>query len=69
MRYALQKANIVVFSVFDLTGRQVMELASGQQEAGVHSVTVDGDVLASGIYFVKLQTIGQVSKWKVVLVR
>jgi len=69
VKYALPEAGIVNLSVFDLTGRQVMELASGQQAAGVHSVTVEGEALASGIYFINLQAVGQVSKWKVVLMK
>jgi len=47
----------------------VMEVASEQQEAGVHSVIVDGAVLVSGIYFVKLQTNEKISNWKIALMK
>jgi len=69
VKYALPEAEVVGLSVFNMTGRQVMQLASGRQEAGVHSVTVDGEALTSGIYFVELQADGQVSKWKIVLLK
>jgi len=69
VRYALPEASIVNLSVFDLTGRQVMEFTSEQQATGVHAITVDGEALTSGIYFVELQTNGQISKRKVVLMK
>jgi len=69
VKYALPEAGIVNLSVFDLNGRRVMEVASEQQEAGVHSVIVDGAVLVSGIYFVKLQTNEKISNWKIALMK
>jgi len=69
VKYSLPESGIVNLSVFDLTGRQVLELASSQQKTGVHSVTLDGKALASGIYFVELHAIGRVSKMKIVLLK
>jgi len=69
VKYALPEAGMIDLSVFDLTGRQVMELASDQLQAGMHSVTIDGEALTSGIYFVELQSAQHVSKSKIVLLK
>ncbi len=69
LKYSLPEAGIVNLSVFDLTGRQMMKLASGQHEAGVHSLIVNGEVLTTGIYFIKLEASGQVSERKIVMVK
>lgn len=55
--------------VFDITGRVVAELISGELNAGSHSVTFDGSNLASGIYYYRLETAGYVDVKKMLLVK
>jgi len=53
--------------LFDVTGREVAVLASGEMAAGTHQVNVDASRLASGIYYYQLQTAGgKVSKKMIV---
>ena len=54
--YELRAASFVHLKVYDTAGRLVTMLVEGWQEAGVHEVTFDGSKLASGLYFVEMQT-------------
>jgi len=42
--------------VFDLQGRLVSSLLDGMQESGKHEIAFDGSALASGTYFVRLNS-------------
>ncbi len=60
IRYQLKQDADIRLSIFDITGREVRLLFSGRQRAGDHSAIWDGadnsgKIVASGIYFVKLQ--------------
>ncbi len=60
--------------VFDVRGRKVRQLMQGSTEPGPNSVVWDrrdnsGRILPSGIYFVRLKSMGQQMTQKVVLVR
>lgn len=59
--------------VYDLTGRQVTNLATGSVAAGQHSITwtgrdADGRVVPSGAYIVRLETEERVESRKVMLI-
>lgn len=63
------RANV---SVFDVKGRRVATLVDNTYASGIHQVIWDGrgdraGALPSGMYFVKLQSAGQVSTRKVLL--
>ena len=55
--------------LYDLSGRLVMNLLSGERAAGSYGVTVDGAKLSSGLYIVQLSSAGRVSRMKVALIR
>ena len=40
----------------NMLGQEVKVIASGNYDAGTHSVMLDASSLASGVYFYKLQT-------------
>jgi hypothetical protein len=40
----------VNLSIYDITGKMVVELINGMREAGSHNVTFDGSNLGSGVY-------------------
>jgi hypothetical protein len=67
--YHLPRPTEVTITVFDILGRQVAVLEQGLRAAGEHRVLFDGSVLASGMYFVKLQVGGQVDVRKILLVK
>ncbi len=70
---ALPKSSHVNVSVFDVTGRRIAVLANGAYVAGRHRIAwtgmTDRGKAASGIYFVKLNTMGTSLTRKIVLMR
>jgi len=67
--YTLPNTNQVSLSVYDISGRQVVELVNSIREAGTHSVTFDGSNLASGIYFYRLTAGDFIAVKKMILVK
>jgi hypothetical protein len=61
INYKLPKASYVVLEIFDLLGRKVESLVSGQQRAGHQQVIWNASVYPSGIYFYKIQA-GEVAE-------
>ncbi|NBC17223.1 MAG: T9SS type A sorting domain-containing protein [Bacteroidetes bacterium] len=59
IRYSLDATGPVELAVFDVLGRRVATLVDGPRAAGTHTVTFDGDGLASGLYLYRLVTGGQ----------
>jgi len=55
IKYTLAKNSSVKLEVFDILGRKVKVLVSGQQNAGIYEVTFFADELSSGIYFYRLE--------------
>jgi len=61
VRFALPARSNVNLAVYDLLGRHVKTLVSGELDAGYHVVTWNGDdgagnAVSSGIYFYKIET-------------
>jgi endonuclease I len=68
--FLLQQTGPVTLNVFNAVGQEVATLVSGIREAGVfHQVQFDASGLASGVYFAKLTSPGNVSHCKVLLTR
>jgi hypothetical protein len=72
--YSLAAAGDVQLVVFDTAGRRVRSLVNAAEAAGGHTVTFDGrddqgGVLASGVYFYRLETGGVVRTRKMVLLK
>lgn len=70
--YCLPKSGLMDLGIYDVRGRQVRTLASGQTPAGSYSVTwdsrkVDGQSVPPGVYFIQLRVIGRTVSQKVVL--
>jgi flagellar hook assembly protein FlgD len=60
--------------VFDVTGRRIRAVTSAEFLAGVNSVEWDGRAedgrsVAPGVYWVRLQSAGQVMSGKIVVLR
>ncbi len=60
--YQLPTEVTVKLAVFDVLGRQVVELASGVQPAGYYSVKWDASSLASGIYYARFIVTDELGK-------
>ena len=67
--YGLSVAGHVELSLYDLEGRLVQVLASGEKPAGMHTFAIDGASLSSGVYIVQLRSQGEVSRWKVAMMK
>ena len=69
VEYSLAEASEVSLQVFDVTGRVVATLATGQRTAGEHTETFDASGLASGFYIVQLRAGDEVQTGRVILTR
>jgi hypothetical protein len=67
--YTIPKESQVSLKIYDVMGREVVELASGRQTAGSYTVEFDASSLASGTYFYKLTAGEFVSVKKMVLLK
>ena len=54
--YTLENASPVRLEVYDVLGRLVETLVSGDQAAGTYTLSFDGSRLSSGVYFLRLVT-------------
>ncbi len=74
VRFRLDRDENVTMTVFDVRGRKVTTLATGQYEAGEHRLAWDGSnsarrALPAGVYFVQLKTATGIQHHKMVLMR
>jgi hypothetical protein len=56
VNYTLNEASTVSFKVVDYTGKIVMESFEGTKSAGDHSINLNADNLANGVYYYTLST-------------
>ena len=69
IRYGLPARSHVSLAVFNILGQQVASLVDAIEEQGEHSVRVDLNWLASGVYFYRLQAGDFVLSRKLLLLR
>jgi hypothetical protein len=55
IRYALPQHSRVALTVFDVLGREVVELLDREMGPGYHEVRFDGAPFASGVYYYRMQ--------------
>jgi len=53
IRFDLPEESNVSLVIYDILGRQVVELVSGEYEAGYHSVTWNASSFSSGVYLAR----------------
>jgi uncharacterized lipoprotein YddW (UPF0748 family) len=58
IRFAIPQSGHITLRVYDLIGREVLELANDNLPAGRHSVVFNGNNLSSGVYIYMLQANG-----------
>jgi hypothetical protein len=67
--YMIPRSGYVTLEVFDILGRSVRTLVSGEQGFGQHSVRFDASGLASGVYFYRLRAAGLLLTKKLMVLR
>jgi hypothetical protein len=67
--YSIPKANTVVFTVYDITGKEVAKLVNEYKQAGNYNVKFDASHLASGMYLYRIESGDFVDTKKMVLVK
>jgi subtilisin family serine protease len=67
--YVIPHTTFVTLEVFDILGRTVRTIVSGEQGFGPHSVRLDGAGLSSGVYFYRLKADGMVQAKKLMVLR
>jgi len=69
LKYGLRENVLVMISIYDILGRQVIELVNTEQQAGYHQVIWNGSNNASGLYFVKMTAGSYVNTQKLMLMK
>jgi hypothetical protein len=53
--FSLNHQSMVSLKLFDVLGREIKTLTSGEYQSGNHTITVDASALPSGVYIYRLQ--------------
>jgi hypothetical protein len=69
VKFGLPEAGEVKLTVYDLSGRRVVELVRGEMGAGLHSAAFNATDLSAGLYIVRLEAAGKVSRQKLTLIK
>jgi len=69
IRFALPISSHVNLSVFDITGKKVIELVNGNLNTGIYEADFDASKLSSGVYFYRLVTNNFTATEKMVLTK
>jgi len=69
IRFTLMENEKVDISIFDINGRRIVQLGNGYRKAGIHQINWNatdsyGRQIASGLYFLRVQTQNQVKMMK-----
>jgi hypothetical protein len=67
--YSIPKESQVSLKIYDVMGKEIVELVNGKQSTGSYSVEFDAATLASGTYFYKLIAGDFISVKKMVLLK
>ena len=65
IRFGLPTPSHVSLVVYDMLGREVVELMRGDMPAGTHSVTWNASSNASGIYLARLVALDEFGKERI----
>jgi hypothetical protein len=63
IQFQIPKKDLVVLKVYDILGREVMQLVNEVKQAGRYIIDFDGQSLSSGVYFYKI-TAGEFTEVK-----
>ena len=69
IQYELPEIVNVIFTIYDMTGRETATLYNGKQTPGYHNIVWDASDHASGIYFVKMIAGDYINTQKLMLIK
>ena len=69
INYSIPERSIVSLKVFDLLGREVVEIVKGEIEAGTYDINFSPPNLPSGVYFYQLQAGSFLQTKKMILLK
>ncbi len=69
IRYELTRDGTISLNIYDLSGRLVETLVSGEQTAGRHSVSWNSSASATGVYLLRLEAEGETLTKRAVISR
>jgi len=69
INYALPKSGFVTMKVYDMLGREVVNLVNENKSAGEYSVDFNASSLTSGVYFYRLEVNGFIDTKKMMLLK
>lgn len=69
IKFTLPEYSRVNITVYDILGREVMQLLNRQMSAGIHRIAFNAAGLPSGIYIYRMQAAGQTFSRKMLLLR
>lgn len=69
INFSVPKQSHIKLSVYDVTGKKLIVIFEGKQEAGNHAAIFDGADFASGIYFYRMEAEGFIESKKMILIK
>lgn len=69
IRFSIPKAGLVSLKIYDILGREVMDVVNTYQDAGSYTVSLDASKLATGIYVYRLESGSFSSTKKMMLIK
>jgi len=69
IKFSIPEMSFVTLRVYDVLGNEVTTLINGENTAGYYEIKFDASVLASGIYFYRLQAGDYVETKKMILMK
>jgi hypothetical protein len=69
IKFALPKSGFVKLTIYDITGRAINTLLNETKEAGSYSILFNGENLASGVYYYKIESNNFVDTKKMILIK
>jgi hypothetical protein len=67
--FSLNRAAEVEAGLYDVLGRKAVDITRGYYQAGIHHLTIDGNELSTGMYFLMLEAGAEVQVEKVLLIK
>ena len=69
IKYQIPQSGLVTLKIYDVLGREVKTLINGYKQSGTYQITFNGNGLASGIYFYRLDANNFISVKKMILMK